>query len=128
MEEGRPRRRRWNSDHYPKAITLRVTAAEHEALMRRALLARMSASRYLTAAGLRGKAPPLRETLPPNPRQRQELETLLYELRKVGVNLNQLARQQHRARLLGRKGPAPDTVERAAKAVEVLIRLLRERL
>lgn len=121
-------KRRWNSAHYPKMVTVRVTAQEHAELMRRAAQARMSASRYLCLAGLSGKAPRLRETLPPSPEERAHLEQLLWGLHKLGTNVNQLARAANTARLLGRGGPGPQRLEQAAKEVQLLLRLIKERL
>lgn len=122
------RKRRWNSDRYPKMITVRVTAEEHAALSERAARARMSASRYLVVAGLRGKPPPLRETLPPTAAERERWQWLLWELHKLGTNVNQLAHATHRARLLGRSGPPLSAIEQAGQRVQLLVRLIQERL
>ena len=127
MSSHRPKRR-WNSPRYPRMVTVRVTAAEHKALMERASLARLSASRYLVAAGLSGKAPKLRETPPPSPEEALRWEQLLWGLHKLGTNVNQLARDVNRARLLGWSGPHPAEIERAARDVRLLLRLIRDRL
>jgi hypothetical protein len=77
-----PRRRA-----YETHFSVRVTRAELAALTARARANRLSLSRYLVEAGL--GAP---ETLP-DPALRQERERALFHLRKVGTNLNQLARR-----------------------------------
>ncbi len=109
-------------------VTVRVTAAEHAALMERAALARMSASRYLVAAGLSGKAPRLRETPPPTPEERLRWEQLLWGLHKLGTNVNQLARDANRARLLDWGRTPSAEIDQAAREVRLLLRLIRERL
>jgi len=109
-------------------VTVRVTAAEHAALMERAARARLSASRYLVAAGLSGKAPRLRETPPPSPEEQVRWEQFLWGLHKLGTNVNQLAREANRARLLGWGGPPSPEIDRAARDVRLLLRLIRERL
>lgn len=126
-EKGR-KKRSWNSAHYPKMVTVRVTADEHAEIQRVANLARMSASRLLAATIIGRKLPPLRETPPPTKERRQELEFLLYELRKIGVNLNQLAHKTNRARLLGTFPPPRRKVDAASAAVEGLVRLIRNRI
>lgn len=125
---GEPRKRRWNSDRYPKMVTVRVTLEEHEELLRRAQRTRLSASRFLVRCGLSQRLPPLRDRPAPTPEERRDLEFLLYQLRKVGTNLNQLAKRTNAARLFGRMRPPASKVEQAASAAEGLIRLLRKRL
>jgi len=65
---------------------------------------------------------------PPTEEERKDLEFLLYELRKVGTNLNQLAHRTNAARLLGRTPPPRHRVELAAAMVEGLLRLIKKRL
>ena len=77
-----PRRRA-----YETHFSVRVTRAELAALTARARASRLSLSRYLVEAGLGGPEPP------PDPALRQERARALFHLRKVGVNLNQLARR-----------------------------------
>lgn len=109
-------------------VTVRVTAEEHAALMERAALARMSASRYLVAAGLAGRPPRLRPTLPPTPEERARWEQLLWGLHKLGTNVNQLARVANTARLRGYGGPSAQALQRAAQDVRLLLRLVSQRL
>lgn len=122
------RKRRWNSRHYPKVVTVRVSAEEHAVLTLRAALARTSASRYLATAGLAGKPPRLRETPPPSPEEKQRWEQLLWALHKLGTNVNQLAHATHRARILGRGRPDDRHIDQAARMVQALMRLVKERL
>lgn len=121
-------KRRWNAGAYPKMVTVRVTNEEHAEIQRRSAQARLSDSRFLAKAGLGLKMPPVSDRPRPTPEERRELEFLLYELRKVGVNLNQLARRANTARLVRRMPPPRSKVDHAAGAVEGLVRLIRKRL
>ena len=120
--------RRWNSERYPKAITVRVTEDEHRRIGEWAARASLSASRYLVRRGLSERLPHLRDAYPPNPEDRRQLELLVSELRRVGDDLNRLARRSNRARLLGGRGPAHEAIERAASQAGALLRILRNRL
>ncbi len=120
--------RRWNSERYPKAVTVRVTLDEHAQIRERAGRARLSDSRYLARCGLEKRLPPMSDRTPPTEEERKDLEFLLFELRKVGTNLNQLAKRTNSARLLGRTPPPLARVEQAASMVEGLLRLIRKRL
>ena len=120
--------RRWNSERYPKMVTVRVTEEEHRGLTERAARSGLSTSRYLVRCGLGLRLPALRDAYPPNPDERRHLVLLLAELRKVGTNLNQLARRSNRARLFRGFGPPKSQIERASGQAGALIRLLRHRL
>lgn len=123
------RRRRWNSDRYPKSIVVRVTDDEHEEINRRAGLSREpSVSRYMTVCALSGRAPELRQTPPPTAEERERLEQLLYELRRIGTNLNQLTHAANLATATGGASPAPSDLVEAARAVKTIVEQLRERL
>lgn len=123
------RRRRWNSDHYPKSLVVRVTDDEHEEITRRAGLSRApSVSRYMAVCALNGRAPELRQTPPPTAEERERLERLLYELRKLGTNLNQLTHAANLATATGGASPAPSDLAEAARAVKTIVEQLRERL
>lgn len=128
VARGKGSKRRWNSERYPKAVTVRVTLSEHQEILSRAERARLSASRYLVRCGLSRRLPPISDRPSPSQKELQELEFLLYELRKVGVNLNQLARRQNTTRLIGGMSPPRTKVDHAAGMVEGLVRLIRRRL
>lgn len=120
--------RKWNSERYPKAITVRVTEEEHRQINEWSARASLSASRYLVRRGLSQRLPPLREAFPPKPEDRRQIELLAAELRRIGVNLNQLAKRSNLARIFGGAGPSRSGVERAASQAEALLRILRNRL
>lgn len=130
--EGNPdkrrKARRWNSDRYPKMITVRATREEHRLIMDHSSRARTSASTYLKHCALRRRLPALRETKSPTLEERGDIEFILFQIRKVGVNLNQLARRSNRSRLLGTTGPKSSEVETAAEVAGRLMNLLLKRL
>lgn len=128
MADGAKKKRRWNSGRYPKMVTVRVTVEEHAEIKRRSALARLSDSRFLVRAGLSLKMPPISDRPPPSDEERKDLEFLLYELRKIGVNLNQLAKAANVARLVRGTPPPRLRVDRTASVVEGLVRLIRKRL
>jgi hypothetical protein len=81
-----------------------VTDAELERLRARATASGLSLSRYLVECAL---AP----DRIPSPEDRARLERALFHLRKVGVNLNQVARK-----LNGGEAVPPPQLERALEA------------
>ncbi len=121
------RKRRWNSERYPKMVTVRVSDSEHQQILERASRTRLSSSRFLVRAGLAQRFPPIRDRAVPSEEERRELEFLLFELRKIGVNLNQIARDTNLARLLGRRIPRSN-IEQAAQMVQGLVKLICRRL
>ncbi len=53
----------------------------------------------------------------------------MYQLRKVGINLNQLAHRENSADVGGQAEPPTDAeLTEAARAVEETVRLIRDRL
>jgi uncharacterized membrane protein len=122
------KKRNWRSRNLSKPFTVRATEQEHSEIRRRADAARMSASRYLIQRGLVGRLPDLRITLPPSQEEREQLERILYALRKVGNNLNQLAHTANSARWTGIHQPAADEINIAAEQAKQLIDEVRKRL
>lgn len=125
--KGKKATRKWYSGSFPKRVTVRCTVTERDQLYERAGRARLSASRFLVRVGTGVKLPPISDRKPPTDEERKDLEFLLYELRKIGVNLNQIARASNLARLMGRRAPS-GRIESSAAAVEALVRLIRKRL
>jgi hypothetical protein len=100
---------------YAARLTVRVTETERRRLHDRARVAGLSTSRYLVEAGLAA-------TDPPDPGERALLEAALFHLRKVGVNLNQIARRLN----AGDRVP-PDTLDRALDAATEALRRFARR-
>jgi hypothetical protein len=97
---------------YHVRLTVRLTDEEQHRICDRARVAGPSASRYLVEAGLAA-------TAPPDPGERALLEGALFHLRRVGTNLNQIAR-----RLNSGEQVPPAALDRAlVAAAEALTRL-----
>lgn len=119
MSKQQEKKRRGRQREYNASALVRCTGDELAELHRRRQAAdaprRMSLSRYLVECGLRSQNPP-------DPRERELRERALFELRKAGVNLNQIAR-----RLNQPTGTiAASQVEQAAAAVERAASLVAE--
>src|SRR5438094_177602 len=97
---------------YRCAFTIRVTADERDQLRQRARSARLSLSRYLVEAALADR--PLSRS------GRAQRDRALFHLRKVGVNLNQLAR-----RVNGGAVVPVESLEEALTAVSAAAEQLR---
>jgi len=72
---------------YVCEFTVRATVTERQRLLRLARQAGLSLSRYLIASGLAGGPPPLTAD------ERMLRQRAIFHARKIGVNLNQIARQ-----------------------------------
>lgn len=98
---------------FEQRLTIRATRSEWERLSERAQAAQLSVSRYLIETGLTSANPP-------TPEGRAERERLLFQLRKVGVNLNQLARRANSGL------PVPmDRLERTLNVAQTLMTQLQ---
>lgn len=120
------RRRRLAGD-YPVPIFVRATEGEAKAIRARAIRSGRSVSRYLAELGAREDGVPL----PPRPTDAElaELSALRYELRKVGVNLNQLAHRENSADVGGAAEPPSDAeLLDAAREVRAAVDRIAERL
>ena len=71
---------------YPHRFAVRCTRAERERLATRASKSGLSLSRFLVETGINS-------TDPATARDRARLDRLLFQLHKIGVNLNQLTRR-----------------------------------
>ena len=118
------RRRRLAGD-YPVPIFVRATEAEAKAIKQHAARSGRSVSRYLAELGARedGSPPPPRLT----EAELGELSAARYELRKVGVNLNQLAHRENSADVGGPAEP-PSEAEllEAARAVREAVQIMTD--
>jgi len=126
--EAKKKKRRWNSDHYPKKISVRVTDEEHKEINDQAELRGISISRYLVACGLSKRLPIAKEKVIKTEQEREQLEMLLRQLWKVGSNLNQLAHSYNLTKLVGGKEPNILEIEEAAKEAKDLIKEIKNRL
>lgn len=125
------RRRRLAGD-YPVAFFVRATDEEAAKIRENAAAARRPLSRFLAEAGTRtdGKALPDVDVIrQEKAREMDVLEGLMFQLRKVGINLNQLAHRENSADLGGAALPPTDAeIQEATQAIEEVARLIRDRL
>lgn len=127
MEE-KKKKRKWNSEHYPKGIFVRLTEEEHKEINDQAELRGLSTSRYLVACGLSKRLPIAKEKIVKTEQEREQLEMLLRQLHKIGSNLNQLAHGYNLSKLVGGKEPSILEVEEAAKLAKELLMEVKNRL
>lgn len=97
-----------SKQQYSKKILVRLTEAEKQKIERGAKQSQLSVSRFLVRSGV-GDERGL------DPAERELREQAIYELRRVGVNLNQIAYALNAARRTGR-GDAPPAAEIAQAA------------
>lgn len=93
---GRPRTARVK-DHW---ISFRVTAEEHFQLLDKAERSGMSAGEYARSRAMRGIARSKKAASQPNELFGSDTRSLMHELRKQGVNLNQIAHHCNRNQIL----------------------------
>lgn len=107
------KKRRGRQKQYEASALVRCTEQELESLHRRATDAELSLSRYLVECGLQSQNAP-------DPGARELRERAVFELRKAGVNLNQVAK-----RLNQPTGTiAVQQVESALRAVETAAQMV----
>jgi hypothetical protein len=116
-------KRHWKSKQLPRVFTVRATENEYERMKELADAAELSLSRLLIDAAINGQ--------PRNTSEIREdkklIERAIYELNKIGTNLNQLTRQTN-ASLRGHGEPATrgELKEIQAGIKELIQRLLDE--
>jgi hypothetical protein len=113
---------------YPIAITVRATREEARRIERNARKAGRNRSRFLAELGAADGAA---EKLPPpaSPEYVAALEALMFQLRKAGVNLNQLAHRENSADVGGPlEPPSQDEVQEGARAVREVAEQIRATL
>lgn len=119
----RLRRRRLAGD-YPVPFFVRATAEEAASIRANAKAAGLPLSRFLAALGAtagEGQARGLRELREEQARRRGELSGLRYELRKVGINLNQLAHRENAADYGTADPPTDEEVEQATRELRAVL-------
>ena len=127
----RLRRRRLAGD-YPVPFFVRATQEEAEQIRANAKAAGLPYPRLLAELGAAASGGDLRALVTlrgERARVRDELAALRYELRKVGVNLNQLAHRENSADAGGSAEPPTDAeLHAAANAVRVAVEQITARL
>ena len=121
------RKRRRLAGRYPVPIFVRATEDEARRITAAAEGAGRSASRYLAELGALDEGARLAPA--PTAEELAALSALRYELRKVGVNLNQLAHRENSADAGGAAEPPTDAeLREATAAVRVAVERIAARL
>lgn len=111
-----------------KVIYVRLTRDEYLEVQERADLARMSASRYLVSCGLNQKIKQVKKAKKSVGSDREKLEDLMWQLKKLGRNINQLAHCYEDVRLIGEGVIDEKEIALAGEKVKSLLKQLEERL
>jgi hypothetical protein len=128
MDAQESRKKRRLAGLYPVPIFVRATEEEARLIARNAEKAGRNLSRFLAELGAADGAA---DKVParPSPELVAVLEGLMFQLRKAGVNLNQLAHRENSADVGGSMDPPSDEeVEAGARAVREVAELIREAL
>jgi uncharacterized protein (DUF1778 family) len=110
-----------SSKNYTNELTVRFTDDEKRQVSSNAEAAGLSVSRFLAKAGT-AEAAILTEE------HKELLKALRFEVRKVGTNLNQIAREINAARLGSGETPDPNQLKDALKNFNALIEAINEHL
>ncbi len=117
-------KRAWKSESLPRVFTVRADDNEYRKLKDLSKKANLSLSRMLIEAtlfyGL--KTPDHVEA------EKRSIENLLFEVRKIGVNLNQITHSLNVAKFENEIPPTAFEVGNAIKKVEDVIKELKSRL
>jgi hypothetical protein len=102
-------------------ILVRATTAERKTIRKRADAAELSLSRFLIARGLLDQPPPTRE-------EKEANRQLLFELKKAGNNLNQIAHAIHITRLTGAPPPTESQISEAVLSIKEATTAVKKRM
>jgi hypothetical protein len=109
-----------SKQQYPKKVLVRLTEAEKQEIEKNAKQSQLSVSRFLVRSGV-GDERGL------DPAERDLREQAIYELRRVGVNLNQIAYALNAARRTGRGGEPPTAeVTKAAESLKTVLEAIKK--
>lgn len=104
-----------------KKITILASLHEREQLKRRASATGKTLNRYLLVSGLRGRPPLTAEDV-------AELTSLRFEIRRIGVGLNQLLVDLRAARLGAGERPAMARISEIAEGVAKILDQMERKL
>lgn len=111
-----------------KVIYVRVNEEDYNKLIEKAEQAGLSTSKYLIMCGLKQKMPKLRTVERAKGESRQEIEDLLWQLKKLGSNVSELAHRYEEARLFGEKQIEDKEIIKAGKDIRELLKQVMEYL
>ena len=108
--------------NYDKQVLALCSEAERRQLHERARKAGESLSRYLVKSGLGD------ERSLPTKEEKEAFKDAIFQVRKIGVNLNQIAQSLHAARHGSGQKPPPEQIAAAIAEVEEVIKQLKKLL
>jgi hypothetical protein len=109
-----------SKQQYPKKILVRLTEAEKQKIEESAKQSQLSVSRFLVRSGV-GDERGL------DPAERELREQAIYELRRVGVNLNQIAYALNAARRTGRgDDPSAPEIAQVAESLKAVLEAVKK--
>lgn len=117
-------KRKWKSEKKPRVFTVRATEAEHDRLKELADGSNLSLSRLLIDTTLTGHPRSADEIK----NEQQKIERAIFEIRKAGINLNQITAVLNSAMRGNRDLPAMQEIEAAAAEVKKAISILTEKI
>lgn len=117
-------KRRWKSDSLPRVFTVRATDDEYNKLKKMAEKTGWSVSRLLVEATLHVGVRPAEEVRA----EREVFEELIFEVRRIGINLNQITYALNAAHRGHGEPPKQSDLERSLQSIESILTKLRKRL
>jgi hypothetical protein len=102
-------------------ISVYLTAGEKARIQKHAQKYNLTVSRFLTYTGSR-------DELPPTEAERTLYLDLIFEIKKVGNNLNQIARAINAARLSDTAPPIGEDIDKAIQEYKDAVRKVTEKL
>lgn len=115
-------KRKWKSEKLPRVFTVRATEEEHERLKELAAETNLSLSRLMIDTTLTGQPRSADEIK----REQQTIERAIFEIRKAGINLNQITTAVNSAMRGNREMPAMREIEAAASEIKKAVSILTE--
>ena len=115
-DDSSTREKQTSALRYPRRMLVRMTEEERRVLGRRSHAAYLSLSRYLVQTAMEGKAPPTQA-------EKEQLERLLFLLKRAATILTQLLSN---ARILRLTGANREMESHLEAAVELMTRLCNE--
>jgi hypothetical protein len=106
---------------YEKAAFVRCTEPELKQLHEKAKRANLSLSRFLVKSALS-------EGQVLTAEEQEEIKQLRFEIRKIGINLNQIAYSINASRRGSGEPPAQSEIDRILKLTEQMLKKLLEKL
>ncbi len=117
-------KRRWKSDNLPRVFTVRAKDDEYKKLKKMADETDHSLSRLLIEATLYLGVRPAAEVRA----DREVFEELIFQVRRVGINLNQIVHRLNAARRGKNVPPLQSELESVIRETESTIKILKLRL